>query len=157
MAIRGAEGMNDRDLGALIDQGARVVVFSYCVSLLILTLRRNATVLVRPGQTVANAALPYTLLSLFVGWWGFPFGLIFTPIAIMQNLNGGTDVTAQVRSKIGAAVLTSALAAGRAVLVPWKDGQIYQGTVLDLRAGQVHVRFGNGTDQWVPAEHVRPA
>jgi uncharacterized protein (DUF58 family) len=100
MAIRGAEGMSDGDLGLLIGQGARVVRFSYCISVLIITFRRSATVLVRPGQSVVAAGLPYTLLSLFAGWWGFPFGLISTPIAIMQNLGGGEDVTGQLRARM---------------------------------------------------------
>jgi hypothetical protein len=101
MAIRGAERMSGQELGQLIDQGARVVVFSYCVSLLIITFRRSATVLVRPGESVTAAGLPYTLLSLCAGWWGFPFGLIFTPIAIIENLGGGKDVTYSVRAQLG--------------------------------------------------------
>lgn len=29
-----------------------------------------------------------SLFSLFLGWWGFPWGLIVTPIQIMRNLVG---------------------------------------------------------------------
>lgn len=29
-----------------------------------------------------------TLFSLFLGWWGFPWGLIVTPIQIIRNLVG---------------------------------------------------------------------
>jgi len=159
MTIRGAEGLSERDMGQLIERGARVVVFSYCISVLVITFRRSATVLVHPGRSAVAAGMPYTLLSLFAGWWGFPFGLIFTPIAILQNLGGGQDVTAQFRARIGppAGPTPLMLAPGRSVLVPWSDGQVYPGMVLAYRDGQVHVRFGNGTDQWVPVQHVRLA
>ncbi len=45
--------------------------------------------------------LPYTLLSLFIGWWGFPWGLVYTPMVLIQNLGGGNDVTAEVMSALG--------------------------------------------------------
>jgi hypothetical protein len=154
MGIKGAEGMTDRDIALVVQQGGRVVVFRYCISLLIITFRQSATVLVRPGQSVAMAGLPYTLLSLCLGWWGFPFGLIFTPITIFHNLGGGTDVTGQFRLALdgrGPALPTP----GTSVVVPWSDGQTYTGTVLDARGDQVYVRFPNGQEQWMPATGVR--
>ena len=160
MAIKGAERMSHEELAHLIDRGARVIVFSYCVSALIITFRRSATVLVHPGQSVVSAGLPYTALSLVAGWWGFPFGLIFTPIAILTNLGGGKDVTAQVRATVGPQIAgpSAPLALpGRSVLVPWSDGKAYPATVLASREGQLHLRFGNGHEQWVPANQVRPA
>ena len=156
MAIRGAEGMSSRDLAQLLDQGGRVVVFSYCVSALIITFKRSATVLVRPGQSVGSAGLPYTMLSLVAGWWGFPFGLIFTPWAIFENLSGGKDVTAQVRASLHGAPISVALPqGGRSVVVAWSDGQVFTATALQTRGEQVFVRFGNGREEWVPAERVR--
>ena len=156
--------MSGEELAHLIDRGARVVVFSYCISALIITFRRSATVLVHPGQSVVSAGLPYTLLSLVAGWWGFPFGLIFTPIAILSNLGGGKDVTGQVRASCGPQMQMAEPAPsgppappGRSVLVPWSDGQMYPATVLSSRDGQLHLRFGNGHEQWVPANQVRPA
>ena len=158
MAIRGAEGLSDRDIAGLLDQGARIVVFSYCISIVVLTFRRSATVLVRPGQSALSAGLPYTALSFVAGWWGFPFGFIYTPMAIFQNLSGGKDVTDRMRAALGQAPARSALpASGRAVVVVWPDGQSYPGMALAERNGQVHVRFGNGRDEWVPADKVRAA
>lgn len=157
MAIRGAEGLSDRDIERLIAEGARIVVFSYCISLVIITFRRSATALVRPGQSVFLAGLPYTALSLALGWWGFPFGLIFTPIAIIQNLSGGKDITGQIRAAVNTATPPLGLpGAGRSVTVPWSDGKVYSGTVLQTRGDQVYVRFVNGHEEWVPAQHVRP-
>ena len=55
---------------------------------------------VREGESPLVKGLPYTLLSLFIGWWGFPWGLIYTPVVIIQNLSGGKDVTAAVMDSL---------------------------------------------------------
>jgi hypothetical protein len=157
MAVRGAEGMSDRDVAALIAQGARVIVFSYCISALVITFRRSATVLVRPGQSALGAGMPYTLLSAVAGWWGFPFGLIFTPISIIQNLSGGKDVTGHFRAALSGPPAPGLPGPGRSVVVPWPDGRLYMGTVLDARGSQVYVRFANGHEEWMPVDRVRSA
>jgi hypothetical protein len=158
MAIRGAEGLSDQEIGELIDRGGRVVVFRYVISVIVITFRRGATVLVRPGQSVSVAGLPYTLLSLTCGWWGFPFGFIFTPIAVFQNLGGGDDVTHQVRSGISGArhALPGPPREGVRVTVAWSDGRSYPGVVLQRRDDQLFVRFTDGRELWVPAEYARP-
>ena len=97
--IVGLEGLTGEQIAEDLRNGARFVVYSYCVSLLIVTLKRGTDIyFVRPGESRAMKSLPWTLLSLFVGWWGFPFGLIYTPWAIISNLSGGKDVTAEVVS-----------------------------------------------------------
>ena len=95
MDIKGAENLSPQALAAAIQQGARVVEFKYCISALVVTFRRSAMVLVPPGKSAFSASLPYTMMSLFLGWWGFPFGLIFTPMTLLHNLGGGTDHTAR--------------------------------------------------------------
>jgi hypothetical protein len=40
--------------------------------------------------------LPWCGVSLVLGWWGLPWGLIWTPMAIYKNLTGGIDVTSTV-------------------------------------------------------------
>ena len=97
MAIQGIEGLSQAELQSELAKGGRFVVFSYCISLLVVTFQRSSEVhFIRAGESAFAKSLPYTLLSLFLGWWGFPFGLIFTPMAIYSNLTGGKDVTAQV-------------------------------------------------------------
>ena len=104
MAIIGAENLSDADLKAELQRGARLVVFEYCVSILIMTFKRSTDVyLVRPGENAVVKGLPWTLLSFFVGWWGFPWGLIYTPAALAKNLSGGRDVTDVVLARIPAA------------------------------------------------------
>lgn len=44
---------------------------------------------------------------------------------------------------------------GEDVLVRWPDGQRYAGRLFAVEAAQLLVVFPNGTQQWVPREHVQ--
>ena len=37
--------------------------------------------------------LAHTTATFLVGWWGIPWGLVYTPMAIFRNLSGGERVT----------------------------------------------------------------
>ena len=70
--------------------GARIVVFEYCISVLFMTFRNPSyAYLIRQGQRTFPRALPYILISLLFGWWGFPWGPIYTISSIGRNLSGG--------------------------------------------------------------------
>jgi hypothetical protein len=97
--IRGMEKVNSADLEIELTDGARFVVYEYCISLIAVSLRRlSAVYLVRTRGQRFLRGMPYALLSLCLGWWGVPWGIIYTPLALATNLTGGCDVTAQVRS-----------------------------------------------------------
>jgi hypothetical protein len=81
------------------DDLGRWVVFEYCISLIAVTLRRTSRpIYINPGQQAWIRGLPYVGISLLLGWWGLPWGVIYTPVTIFANLSGGRDITAQVRS-----------------------------------------------------------
>lgn len=95
--ISGAEGMSDAQLIAAVEEGGRLVVFEYTVSILIMTFKRGSSVhLIRKGEGAFVKALPYTLLTLFAGWWGIPWGPIYSIMSLVTNLGGGKDVTGQI-------------------------------------------------------------
>lgn len=97
MTIQGIAGMDAKQIRHEVARGGRFVVFQYAVSALVITFRRSTDVyFVRGGESPVLKGLPWTLLSLFAGWWGFPWGLIYTPMVLFKNLGGGTDVTAAV-------------------------------------------------------------
>lgn len=99
--IRGIEGLSTADVHAQVEQGARFVVYSYCISVLVMTFKRSSAIhFVRAGESRVAAGLPYTLLSCVLGWWGFPFGLIYTPWAIIENFGGGRDVTNELMNAV---------------------------------------------------------
>lgn len=101
MAVRGMEGMSGEDVQRELERGARFLTFSYCISVLIMTFRRESDIFfVRAGEGTFMKSLPYTALSMVVGWWGFPWGLIYTPMAIITNLGGGRNVTDEVLAQL---------------------------------------------------------
>lgn len=69
----------------------RTVVTQYqaCISFFIATTRFRSPRLVVGSDKSQGTAIIYTLTSLLFGWWGVPWGLIYTPQAIYRNLCGG--------------------------------------------------------------------
>ena len=73
----------------------RLVFFEYCISLIFFSLRRpSAPVRLRPGRRSWTKRLPYTILTLLLGWWCLPWGLVYTPLVLWTNLTGGRRITA---------------------------------------------------------------
>jgi len=96
-AIAGTEGMSGDDLARELDRGGKFVVFQYTISIVIMTFKRSSSVrFVKAGEGTFAASLPYTLLTLFFGWWGIPWGPIYSIGALFSNLSGGKDVTSEV-------------------------------------------------------------
>jgi hypothetical protein len=97
--IEGTEGRTFAEIDALLQEGWQFVFFEYCISCVIFTLRRPTDIiLMPPDEWRWLRGLPYTVLSFFLGWWGIPWGFIYTPIVLFSNLTGGCDVTAQTRA-----------------------------------------------------------
>jgi hypothetical protein len=97
MSIRGAEGLSDQELLAEISRGGKIVIFEYCISIVVLSFKRGSDPhLVRAGEGTFGKSWPYLLVSFLFGWWGFPWGFIYTPMTLFTNLGGGRDVTATI-------------------------------------------------------------
>lgn len=93
-----ADGANVEQSAEPTD-GERTVVYEYCISLIAVTLRRpTQPIRLRAGQRAWLCGLPYVAVSLLLGWWGLPWGPIYTPLTIFSNLAGGCDITSQVRA-----------------------------------------------------------
>ena len=77
-----------------LQQGGKFVMYQYCISILILTFKRSSNVyFIRHEENAIVKGLPFTLLSLVLGWWGIPWGPIYTVQSIWVNFQGGKDVT----------------------------------------------------------------
>ena len=97
MKIVGIEGMTGDQLQAELQQGAKFVIFQYCISIIIMTFKRSSDIyFVRTGESPVGKGLVFTLISLFLGWWGIPWGPIYTIQALITNFRGGKDVTQDV-------------------------------------------------------------
>src|SRR5438445_73428 len=101
MRIYGIKELSKAELEAHLAAGGRFAFFEYCISLVVVTLRRRSgAYFLRSGTRGLLRGLPYTVLSLLLGWWGVPWGLIYTPLAVLTNLSGGCDITAEVRAQL---------------------------------------------------------
>ncbi len=97
MHIDGLDNLTPAELEAELAAGGRFVFYEFCISFVVLTLRRPTRIrYLGPRDHGVVRGLPYVLLSLLLGWWGLPWGIIYTPFTIFTNLCGGHDVTDQV-------------------------------------------------------------
>jgi hypothetical protein len=104
MKILGIEGMSPDQLQFEIRRGAKLVCYQYCISIVVMTFRRASDVYYIPaGQSAVAKGLPWTLLSLVAGWWGIPWGPIFTVQSLVTNFQGGKDLTTELSAHLSRA------------------------------------------------------
>jgi hypothetical protein len=101
MRIHGIDGMSQAEIDRQIAGGGRFVFYEICISFIALTARRPSDVyFLKPGNKGIARGVPYAVLSLLLGWWGLPWGLVYTPLVVLTDLTGGCDVTAHVRQAL---------------------------------------------------------
>jgi hypothetical protein len=97
MKIVGLAGMDGHQLADELQRGAKFVVYQYCVSALVVTFKRPSDIyFLRAGESAVGKGLPFTALSLVLGWWGIPWGPIHTIGSVVTNFQGGKIVTQEV-------------------------------------------------------------
>ena len=97
MKITGLEGMTVDEVRRELAGGAKFVYYKYTVSVIVITFRRASGVyFVKSGQNRLVKGLPWTFLTLFLGWWGIPWGPIYSIGSLYTNLSGGEDVTVEI-------------------------------------------------------------
>lgn len=113
--IPGTEGMSTVDIAEAVLEGGKFVHFLYCVSIVVLTFRRSTDVVfLRRGSDGVGTAIGTTLLTSVLGWWGIPWGPIYSIHGIGVNLMGGRDVTREVVGTFMGPEVVAALMAKRA-------------------------------------------
>ncbi len=101
MAIKGLDGMSDAQFDLELNKGGKFVVFEYTISVLIMTFKRGSDVhFIKHGEGTFGKALPYILLTFLFGWWGIPWGPIYSIGSLVTDLGGGKDVTQEILSAI---------------------------------------------------------
>lgn len=55
----------------------------------------------RSGESALSKSMGFTILTLPAGWWGIPFGTIFTIQSLVTNFRGGKDLAQQVMASLG--------------------------------------------------------
>jgi hypothetical protein len=101
MAIKGLEGMSNEQLDLELNKGGKFVIFEYTISILIMTFKRPSAIhFVKYGEGSFGKALPYVLITLLFGWWGIPWGPIYSIGSLITDLGGGKDVTNEVIAQV---------------------------------------------------------
>ena len=97
MKIVGTENMSAEQLQQAVAQGGRFVVYQYCISILVMSFKRSSAVhFVPAGESALKPGAKFVALSLLAGWWGVPWGPIWTVSTVFNNSRGGLDVTSDV-------------------------------------------------------------
>ena len=95
--IKGLHGMSMADVQAEVQRGGRFVRYQYCISVLVMTFRRSSGIhFIKGGHSRVGPGAAYTCISLVCGWWGIPWGPIWTITTVSTNFGGGKDITAAV-------------------------------------------------------------
>ena len=99
--IKNIDGLTNNEINFALQNGAKFVVYQYCISIIVMTFRRSSDIyFVKAGESTIKDSIGFTLLTLVLGWWGIPWGPIYTIGALYQNSTGGKDVTAEVLASI---------------------------------------------------------
>ena len=71
------------------------------MSAIFMTFRESSHVyFVRAGESAVAMGLRFTAVSLLLGWWGIPWGPVYTISSVARNFRGGRDVTAEIVSSL---------------------------------------------------------
>ena len=90
-----------------LDSTLRASSFTYVISLILMTSRRGAGG-VYCSSCRKKEGLKYTLVSAIFGWWGFPWGPIYTLQSIGRNSSGGyqdPELNAQLLQAVAAELI----------------------------------------------------
>lgn len=84
-----------------IDNGYRFKVFQYCFSPIFATYYPFSPAFLMKEKKAARPQIrKYNLLSAIFGWWGVPYGPLYTIRSMKLNLKGGLDVTDDIMKNL---------------------------------------------------------
>ncbi|MBU4077827.1 MAG: hypothetical protein KKI06_14190 [Euryarchaeota archaeon] len=81
------------EIAAFLGVISIVVRFQACLSFIIFTNRSPSMFFIKGQDSILPAGLVYTFVTLLLGWWGIPWGPIYTVQTIYINLRGGHKQT----------------------------------------------------------------
>lgn len=100
MKIKAVQGRSITQIQDEISQGGKFVQYTWCISLFVVTYRYQSPVyFLRGNQHAFCKGLPYTILTLLLGWWGIPYGPFYTLTSVYNNIEGKC-VTASVMKRL---------------------------------------------------------
>lgn len=67
--------------------------YYFTISAGLVSMKNQTRFYIDPYDQLALSSLENSLLSLMFGWWGFPFGVIYTTQTLVKNFRGGETVS----------------------------------------------------------------
>lgn len=105
MLLKEARDLSTDQLRDILKDGGKVVAYAYTISILIMTFKRSSELyLYRSGENRVQSGLFFSLITLLLGWWGIPWGPIYSIQSLWQNFSGGIDVTKEILAKLEAPI-----------------------------------------------------
>lgn len=94
MLIKNIDGLSISQIKELVNKGGKFVIFPYTISFVIMTLKRSSDIyFIREDENSFKYSYSYVLLNFLIGWWGLPWGPIYTIGALYNHIIGGKDLT----------------------------------------------------------------
>lgn len=101
MKIKNIDGLSVSEIRAIVNDGGRFVFFPYTISVVLATFKRASSIyLIRPYEKSFKYSYKHVITNAVVGWWGIPWGPIYTIGSIYDHMKGGKDVTDVVMSEL---------------------------------------------------------
>ncbi len=102
--IKNIDGLSVDEINMELDNGAKFVVFQYCFSIVLMTFKQGTSIyFVRAGESTAKYSFGPSIVTFIFGWWGIPWGPIYSVGALYSNMTGGKDITAEVLESMNSA------------------------------------------------------
>ncbi len=99
--IKNVDGLSVQQIRDMVHQGGKFVVFPYTISIVVMTFKRSSDIyFVKPGESGLKHGVGFLLTNLVFGWWGIPWGPIYTIGSLVHHLGGGKNVTPEIMNHI---------------------------------------------------------
>ncbi len=90
-----------KDGGGAVYEGERVTMKSFavryetCFSIVFMTMRNKTPMFLKDSAPARKSQITASILSYLFGWWGIPFGLIFTPVVVANNIRSADKMAVE--------------------------------------------------------------
>jgi hypothetical protein len=86
------------ELEERVMRGYRFMTIPYVVSVMILSFRRSMGGVheVNTGEWPMGQVIGATFITCLFGWWGIPFGILWTILSLFYLWRGGRDCTREI-------------------------------------------------------------
>jgi hypothetical protein len=101
MNIKGINGMTTPQIQDEVSNGGKFVQFPFCISLVVVSFRYSSAIyFIKNEGSSFRKGLPFIIISFLLGWWGIPWGPVYTVSSLFTVLKGGKDLTDEMMTTL---------------------------------------------------------